>query len=223
VHPPVSRDDQALIYNDRYFSKEGDWVCGIFRAGYTEAESQLKEEAREILDMLPFSSGRLMDIGCAGGVFLSEARSRGFEVVGLELNASMAAYARSTYQLQVLNSRIEDVGPDQWSDHFDVVTLLDCLEHVPQPLVAVKKVARWLRPGGYVFIRGPLSNSPLVRIKEGLRRVLRVAKRLPGYPLDANTFNKRSLETLLELSGFQRPLWIGETRGFANLLAQRNV
>src|ERR1041385_376718 len=223
VHPPVSRDDQALIYSDRYFSREGDWVCGIFPGGYTEAESQLKEEAREILAMLPLPSGRLLDIGCAGGVFLSEARSRGFDVIGLELNASMAAYARSTYHLEVLNSRIEDVGPNQWSDHFDVVTLLDCLEHVPQPLLAMRKAAQWLRPGGSVFIRGPLSNSLLVRMKEGLRRVLRVRKRLPGSPLDANTFNKRSLGTLLELSGFQRPRWIGESPGFANLLARRNA
>lgn len=169
--------------------------------------------------MLPLSSGRLLDIGCAGGVFLDEARNRGFDVFGIELNSSIAAYARSTYHVEVLATRLEDVGANQWSHHFDVVTLLDCLEHVPQPLAAMKKIAQWLRPGGFVFIRGPLSNSPVARIKEGLRRTLRVRKRLPGYPLDANAFNKRSLETLLERSCFQSAVWIGETPSFANLLA----
>lgn len=221
VHPPVSREDQSVIYSDQYFSKEGDWVCGVFRSGYSDAGPQLTREARLILDMLPSSSGTLLDIGCAGGVFLNEARNRGFDVQGLELNESMAEYARNTFHLEVRTSRIEDVDADQWSRSFDVVTLLDCLEHIPQPLVTVQKVARWLRPGGVVFIRGPLSNSSVTRLKEGLRRALRVRKRLPGYPLDANSFNKRSLQTLLELSGFERPQWIGESPGFSNVLARR--
>lgn len=221
VHPAVTPHEQALIYSDQYFAKEGDWVCGIFEAGYTDAQAQLKDEAREILDLLPVSSGRLLDIGCAGGVFLNEARDRGFDVSGIELNASMAAHARRTYHVRVLNDRIEDVAASRWLHHFDVITLLDCLEHVPQPRKAMRKIARWLRPGGFVFIRGPLSNSRMVRIKEGLRRALRVRKRLPGYPLDANTFNKRSLRTLLALSGFQAPVWMVETRSFANMLARR--
>jgi len=223
VHPSVTPDDQALIYSDQYFSQEGDWVCGIFQASYTQAGPQLVEEAHEILDMLPFSSGKLLDIGCAGGVFLNEARSRGFDVTGIELNASMAAYARDTYHVEVLTSRIEDIPSNQWSPAFDVVTLLDCLEHVPQPLAAMKKIPHWLRPGGVVFIRGPLSNSSLARIKEGLRRVLRARKRLPGYPLDANTFNKRSMEALLDLTGFDSLVWIRATPSFSNLLAKKYV
>lgn len=222
VHPPVTFQDQALIYSDHYFSKEGDWVCGIFPAGYTDAQSQLKQEAHEILAMLPMSSGRLLDIGCAGGVFLNEARTSGFDVCGIELNASMAAHASKTYHLDVLNSRIEDVALKRWFHHFDVITLLDCLEHVPEPRQAMRKIAAWLRPGGFVFIRGPLSNSRVARIKEGLRRALRIGKRLPGYPLDASTFNKRSLQTLLELSGFQPVVWVVVTSSFATVLARRS-
>jgi hypothetical protein len=50
---------------------------------------------------------------------------------------------------------------------------------------------------------------------------LRAPKRLPGYPLDANTFNKRSFESLLTASGFEVTAWIGETVSFSNLLAQK--
>jgi SAM-dependent methyltransferase len=221
VYPPVTPEDQALIYGDQYFSKEGDWVCGVFQGGYIEAEPQLRDEARRILGMLPLSSGTLLDIGCAGGVFLDEARSRGFEVTGIELNPSMAEHARTTYHLDVLTARVEEVPVNQWSGTFDVVTILDCLEHAPHPLDAMKKVAHWLRGGGFVFIRGPLSNSRVTRLKEGLRRTLRAPKRLPGYPLDANTFNKRSFESLLTASGFEVTAWIGETVSFSNLLAQK--
>ena len=223
VYPQVSPEEQALIYDDHYFAKEGDWVCGLFSGGYVESEAALRAEAHEILAMLPPPPGRLLDIGCAGGTFLDEARKAGFDVAGIELNPTMAQYARTTYQLEVMNRRIEDVPEDAWAGAFEIVTLLDCLEHMPQPLATMKKVARWLRPGGSVFIRGPLSNNPVARLKEGIRRTVRLTKQLPGYPLDANMFNKRSLSALLMTSGFDGPAWIGETSSFSNLLARRNV
>lgn len=220
VYPPVRREEQNAIYGDSYFSKEGDWSCGIFPGGYTESAPQLEEEAREVLDMLPVTTGHLLDIGCAGGVFLNEARARGFLVRGLELNESMAAHARNTYKLDVLNSPIEDVPMEEWTEQFDVITLMDCLEHLPQPLDLFKKIQKWMRPTGIVFIRGPLSNSVLSRFTEGIRRVIRLEKRLPGYPLDANMFNKKSLTSLLTITGFQRPIWINEAKDFANVVAR---
>lgn len=53
-----------------------------------------------------------------------------------------------------------------------------------------------------------------------VRRTLRVEKKLPGYPLDANTFNRRSLERLLTECGFDSPRWINATKDFANVLAR---
>jgi SAM-dependent methyltransferase len=221
VYPPVGVGDQALIYNDAYFSEIGDWACGVFEGGYREATPKLTEEAHQILSILPVRGGRLLDVGCAGGVFLSEARALGFDVCGLELNGSMAQYARERYGLEVLNRRIEDVPADYWPRTFDVVTLLDCLEHLPAPLHAMRKISSWVRPGGVVFIRGPLANSRLGRLKEVMRRASRIRKRLPGYPLDANAFNKHSLTTLLGLTGFPRPVWVGVTPLFANVWAHR--
>jgi len=87
----------------------------------------------------------------------------------------------------------------------------------------MKKIAQCIRPGGFVFIRGPLSNSRTTHLKEQLRRALRVSKRLPGYPLDANCFNKRSLGRLLSASGFEITSWIGETASFSNVMARKKI
>lgn len=223
VHPPVSAEDQAAIYSDRYFLDDGDWVCGCWEADYFSAEPQLRSEAREVLDMLPLSSGYLLDIGCAGGVFLDEARRRGFQVKGVELNASMANQARTKFGIDVIQSRIEDIDGQVSAAEFDVITLLDCLEHVPLPNSVLQKAARWLKSDGFVFIRGPLSNSRLVHLKEGIRRSFRLTKQLPGYPLDANTFNKKSLAALLSTTGFAVETWLNETRDFANLLGRKKM
>jgi SAM-dependent methyltransferase len=218
VFPQVTESDQAEIYSDAYFGASGDWSCGTLRGGYAEAASQLVSESRAILAALPENSGRLLDIGCAGGTFLLEARAVGFTVTGLELNSAQAAAARNR-GLEVLNERIED-APSRWGP-FDIVTLLDCLEHVPAPLKALRKVAGWLVPGGAVFIRGPLANCRLGRLKEAVRRITGPTKRLPGYPLDANAFSPRSLEALLMKAGFDKAIWATETKGFGQVWARR--
>lgn len=221
VHPRISPDEQAVVYDDHYFSRDGDWACGLFEASYAEAEQQLRQEAEEVLGFVPAKSGRLLDIGCAGGVFLDEARRRGFDVRGIELNPTQAKSARDRFGLEVAVGRIEDIPVDRWCETFDAVTILDCLEHIPEPLEALRKVARWTRPGGHLLVRGPLANSRIGRVKEEIRRALRIRKRLPGYPLDANMFNRRSMTAMLETAGFGVMGWFNATPNFANVLAVR--
>jgi 2-polyprenyl-3-methyl-5-hydroxy-6-metoxy-1,4-benzoquinol methylase len=221
VYPPVTPEDQAVIYSDAYFQKGGDWAVGVFPESYTDSTPELIKEARAVLAMLP-PGGTLVDLGCAGGLFLHEAQQAGYTVQGVELNAQMAQHARDRYGLTVLTSRLEDIPTDYFlPGSVDVVTLMDCLEHIPEPLAVLRSVARWVKPGGALFIRGPLQNTRSGALKESLRRTLGIRKQLPGYPLDANAFNKRSLTTMLLAAGFHAPHWIGEAPGFANVSATR--
>jgi 2-polyprenyl-3-methyl-5-hydroxy-6-metoxy-1,4-benzoquinol methylase len=221
VHPPIAPADQETIYADHYFTQNGDWSCGVWQLDYKGADAKLRDEARSILEMLPRPPGRLLDVGCAGGIFLDEARLRGFTVTGIELNASMARHARINYELDVLNARIEDVAVWTWHQQFDVIVLLDCLEHIPAPGAAILKAAHWLAPDGRLFIRGPLNNRRLDWLKATMRRSLGLTKHLPGYPLDANSFTKRSLSVLTGQHGLTVTHWINERPGFANLLCHR--
>lgn len=221
VYPPVTKTDQDQIYSDTYFSAGGDWVCGLFGKGYKDSQPELREEAAEVLSLIPLKGGSLLDIGCAGGVFLHQASKRGFAVQGIEINECMAEYARATFGVPVVNERIEGVSMERWAGQFDVVTLLDVLEHIPDPHATLAKARSWVRDGGFLLIRGPLSNSPAAHLKEAVRRRLGVSKRLPGYPLDANMFNKRSLTALLNVTGFTVSQWWAK-HDFANLLAIAN-
>ncbi len=221
VHPSISAADQADMYSDHYFSAGGDWVCGMFEGSYSDAEAEIRKEAHEVLAYIPEASGNLLDIGCAGGVFLDEARKKGFIVSGIELNATQAESARTRFSLPVMTGRIEDVPADKWKAEFDVVTLMDCLEHLPRPLDAFRKVAEWTRPGAVVFIRGPLVNDPVGSLKESLRRLVWKRKQLPGYPLDANIFNRRSLAVMLDRAGFDVENWVSSTKTFANVIVRR--
>jgi 2-polyprenyl-3-methyl-5-hydroxy-6-metoxy-1,4-benzoquinol methylase len=220
VYPFLTKVEQEVIYSDQYFTAEGDWVEGVWPLGYIEAEEELRREAGEVLEMLPRRDGRLVEVGCAGGFFLDEARRRGFEVAGVELNEKMVSHARLALGLHVIHGRVEDIEHDRVPFNCHVIVLMDVIEHIPDPYAFFHKVCHWLTPGGCVLIRGPLHNDPIGRAKAEIRRALWIEKQLPGYPLDVNLFTKKSLTRLLEQLGFGDFVWINETRGFANVVAR---
>lgn len=98
------------------------------------------------------ADGRLLDVGCATGAFLAFMAKHGWQTEGVEPSASAAAIARQR-GLLIHNSVVAE-APLR-TEHFDVVTLWDVLEHIPDPLVTLRAIHRVVKPGGVVIIRVP--------------------------------------------------------------------
>jgi SAM-dependent methyltransferase len=90
--------------------------------------------------------GRLLEVGCGEGFFLAAARTRGYEVVGLEVHAGRAQQVRDTLGIEVTAGALEDdrLRPAQ----FDVVYHCDLLAHFADPIAALRSMTRLLRPDG---------------------------------------------------------------------------
>ena len=95
------------------------------------------------------SAGRLLDVGCAYGFFLQEAR-RHFEVAGIEIAEDAAAHARQQ-GLCVLTG-VADAATLARLGNMDVIVLLDVIEHLPAPHETLALCARHLNPGGIIVI-----------------------------------------------------------------------
>ena len=94
-------------------------------------------------------SGRLLDVGCAAGFFLAEAQ-RYYDCEGVELSAFSSKFAREHLGLKVHTGTLADA----WfaSGQFDLITLWDVIEHVPDPRGVLDEVARLLKPGGHAVL-----------------------------------------------------------------------
>lgn len=96
---------------------------------------------------------RLLDVGCANGFFLHEARRAGYHTMGIEPSAAMAAFAREDLGLDVRGGRVDEV--DLGEAKFDVITMTDAFEYLPSPLRDLKRLGTHLAPGGVLFLKVP--------------------------------------------------------------------
>ena len=106
--------------------------------------------------------GRLLDVGCAGGIFLDCARRRGWTVTGLELADWEIEVARQRLGLDVRKGTLASANLE--ADSFDVVTYWDVLEHTRDPASELEGAYRVLRPGGLLVIAVPNIDSLVARL-----------------------------------------------------------
>jgi SAM-dependent methyltransferase len=159
----LGRTDATDFDPDAYYTES--YFCGGHADGYADYLSAEPVLRREFAATVKFirsfrSCGRLIELGCAYGFFLQEAKAH-FEVAGVELAAEAAAHARQA-GLNVVTG-IADKSTLSNLGNADVFVLLDVIEHLPDPLETLSLCVRHLNPGGVVVLTTGDFASPLAR------------------------------------------------------------
>jgi SAM-dependent methyltransferase len=151
--------DPAAYYTADYFS--GGHADGY--ADYRGAEPVLRREFARTIDFIRRyrDRGRLLDVGCAYGFLLQEAK-RYFDVAGIELAPEAAAYCRQN-GLNVVTG-MADENTLAGFGNMDVVVLLDVIEHLSEPYETLALCARYLNPGGVIVLSTGDFASPVARL-----------------------------------------------------------
>jgi SAM-dependent methyltransferase len=189
-------------YVDTYFTEDGKGGYD-FDAPFARAH----DEARFVAELRRLEAqglkGRVLDVGCATGTFLTHAQRRGWSVSGVEV----AAYGRAIAEKRLgvpLAGALSDLPAGA---RFDVVTLHHVLEHIDAPLSLLRDEVR-PRVGRRLLVEVPNFRS-LARRKHGPRwRDLRPDQHIYHYTAE-------TLPPLLRAAGFApvsvytlwEPLW----------------
>ena len=100
---------------------------------------------------------RLLDVGCGNGQFLVWARELGWEGHGVELDAAAMNVAREQ-GISVLGSQLEELQ-GRYAGSFDAITLSHVIEHVYDPSDTLRRCRELLKPGGYLWLETPNTDS----------------------------------------------------------------
>ena len=148
----LGRTETTGFDPSRYY--RGDYFTGGHSDGYPDylgTEPILRREFARTVDVIRryCPRGRLLDVGCAYGFFLQEAKPF-FDVSGIELAEDAAAHARRS-GLNVLTGVADEASLARLGA-MDVIVLLDVIEHLPSPRDTLALCARHLNPGGIIVI-----------------------------------------------------------------------
>ena len=111
------------------------------------------------------NSGRMLDIGCSSGKMLIAARKFGWEAIGIEANPD-AALPLALEGFRVINGFFPQDSP-VGDGNFDLIAMLDVLEHVEDPVSMLDETRAYLKRGGILAIQVPNFNSLAIRLEGG--------------------------------------------------------
>ena len=137
--------------------------------------------------------GRLFDIGAATGILLNIAKNQGWEVDGIEPSRWAVGMAKEQYHIAIREGLFEKAALPR--EHYDAVTMVDFIEHIPHPLDAVSMAHQILIPGGILCLVTPDIGSLAARIFRKKWWHFR-----PGH---LGYFSKKSVGFLLKRIGFR--------------------
>jgi SAM-dependent methyltransferase len=161
LNPMPTEQTLESLYDSAYFESESASRLGYEEYGKMADDFRATFRRRLELVDAHVGAGRLLDVGAGFGYLADAAVPRFRERWVVEL--SEAAARRVDPAHRVLVGRFETVDlPD---GYFDVVSMQDCLEHLPEPRAALAKIRRLLRPGGALLAVTPNVRSWLALLQ----------------------------------------------------------
>ena len=144
------------------------------------------------LDKILPQQGTLYDVGAATGILMNAARQRGWQVDGIEPSLWAVGVAEKKYGLKLRAGDFQSTPGPQHG--YSVVSMVDFIEHIPEPQKAMHKAYQILAPEGIVCLVTPNIKSLAARFS---------GRRWWHFrPAHLNYFTKTSLHALLDRTGF---------------------
>ncbi len=188
VHPiPNSRD----VYTEGYFTGASA------HSGYANYDADkeamvptFEKYLKRIALLVP--GKRMLDVGAATGFFLQIAKRFGFNVYGVEISSYASGQATKKGILMITGT-LNDVPK---SPLFDVITILDVIEHVGDPYAECLRAHALLERGGLLVINTPDIGSLYARLMGEKWHLI-----IP--PEHLFYFNRKNMRIMLEKIGFE--------------------
>jgi len=160
VDPRPSDDALTRCYEQRYFTSSKDWSPIGPNKDYLRfiATTDQILGYNEIVSNLDLRDKAVLEIGCASGALLySLQQHMPARLVGIDIAEAPIKFGRECYGIDLRRTSLG--GADFNQEEFDVILMLDVIEHVANVAHFFAETAKYLRRGGCMFVRTPNADS----------------------------------------------------------------
>jgi SAM-dependent methyltransferase len=191
-NPRLTNNSLRTLYGSEEFFEGREDNLNYY--SFLSGEQYLRKTARGRIERFQehASGSRLLEVASAAGFFLTEAKSAGFEVEGVEFSAPMAEYASNRWGVPVTAGSIEEVDLDEAA--YDVVASWGVMTILRDPRAVMAKFNAALKPGG-VWAFNTYDNRSLWGRLFGSHWYILV-------PNTSQIHNDRTLRRLIDEAGF---------------------
>jgi len=160
---PASVHEDVSLYGKDYFEKDLKKDMRGY-AGYAAQSLPLRMYFRRLLKYvkayIPPDSPSLLDVGCAYGFFLDEAKKLGMSVHGVDISEDAINWVKERLRIEGTVGSISEapIGP------FDVITAIEVIEHINNPSSFLNSIRERLREDGIVVIHTAAVDSQTARL-----------------------------------------------------------
>lgn len=193
LHRPAAGE-----YGEEYFFEE---YARQYGKTYLEDFPHLRFMARSRLNILKSflpEGARLLDIGCAYGAFLLEARDAGYDAFGIDVASSAVEYVTGELGLEAKVLPVEALKEpsDFGRPRIEGITLWYVIEHIPSLQTFLRTVSGWQREGDILAF-----STPNARGISGRRDLRQFLSRSPHD--HHHIWSPRIARSLLALYGYR--------------------
>lgn len=184
--------DSSDLYDKSYFQTH---ISHLKPEGDLAEQVCQRRPLVEFMERFGSFSGKVLDVGCASGLFLACARDHGWEPWGFDVSEWACQFARDKLNLANIacGPSLTEVNLPQ--NYFDAVTLWHVLEHTPNPIVELLTIRNLLKPEGRLIIQVPNFGSFQARLHKERWRGL-------DLPYHLFHFTSYTLERVADEAGF---------------------
>jgi len=125
-------------------------------------EPMYRASTRQVLQMTGLKSGKMLDVGGGTGKRTVYFKKAGFDAWVLEPEEQPLQIAREMFGLNTICNTLD--AAELPKESFDLITFFAVIEHLPNPAATLEITKSLLRPGGWLVLLAPISNSLQRRI-----------------------------------------------------------
>ena len=193
MEPMPAEEELERYYPSPYWYQESNatWLARL-EGGYRRLV--LYDHVRFVAGFLRQRS-RVLDIGCGSGTFLYLLQKKGHQVLGIDVSRDAAAEAKRSYGIEVKIGSLAQHAEAlrKWAP--EVVTMFHVLEHLVDPVAALRKAGSVMPAQGQLFLQVPSIDSWQFRIFKTRWRGLDVPRHLVNY-------TAKGLDAVMSEAGF---------------------
>ncbi|NTF33469.1 class I SAM-dependent methyltransferase [Rhizobium skierniewicense] len=155
------KNDDADFYGKKYWLEHQSKDFGYPNIFQRAKKDLTDRNLHWLKTLLKFKAppSKVLELGCSHGSFVALLRQAGFDASGMEMSPWVVEFAQETFNIPMLVGPVENIELEAGT--FDVIALMDVLEHLPDPVGTMSHALKLLKPDGILIIQTPQANDDM--------------------------------------------------------------